>query len=171
MLLFFLVKRHRNKKSKVVHVLNSVCQQLKAHAVVPIQQSSGTDVRGKAHRFTLRSITSMFVIKQALKGFSRVRLSAADNTSVRCVQVFRVVMNTGCYKSTSSFFIIQRPPTTILFWHQSKYQRRRGWRDLKRQTPTITRNHSANKEWNECLWEELISPNTKEKEHPKRNTE
>lgn len=116
MLLFFSVKRHRNKKSKVVSVFNSACQQLKIHVVSPIQQSTGTDVQGKAHRFTLRRVTTVSALKQAL---SRVQLSGEVNTYVRCVQVFCVVMNMGCYKTTSSFFIIQRASTAILFWYQS----------------------------------------------------
>jgi len=155
----------------VVSVFNSACQQLKVHAVDPIQQSTGTDVQCKAHRFTLRRITSKSAVKQALKGCRGVQLSAADNAFLRCVQVSSVVMKIGCYKTVSSFLIIQRASTTILFWYQGKYQRRRGWKDLKRKMPTITRNHSSNKELDKCLWKELISPNTTEKEQQKRNTE
>lgn len=45
----------------------------------------------------------MLALKKALKGFSRVQLSSADNVYVRHIQAFHVVMNMGCYKITSSF--------------------------------------------------------------------
>lgn len=35
-------------------------------------------------------------------------------------------MNTGCYKITSLFFIIERAPTTIVSWYQSTKEEEAG---------------------------------------------
>lgn len=61
-------------------------------------------------RLTVASLLAS-LLKQALKGFSRVQLSAADSAYVRHVHD---VMNIGCYKIQTSS-VIQKASTTVSF--------------------------------------------------------
>lgn len=124
----FLLRGKKEKKSKMVSGFSSECGQLKVHAVHPVLQlgqickakQAGSLCIGIASmlaRLTVASMASVLVslLKQALKGFRRVQLSAADSVCVRHVQVFHAAMNIGCYKITSSSFVIQRASATIYF--------------------------------------------------------
>lgn len=113
----------------MVSGFRSECGQLKLYALHPVLQITGADVQGEAGRVTMHrnyfmlarlTVASMAsvlasLLKQALKGFRRVQLSAEDSGYVRHVQVFPAAMNTGCYKITSSSFVIQRASATISF--------------------------------------------------------